>query len=201
MNPAQEVEWLEKARHDPQAFTYLYNHYFPKLYTYVSYRVGRLQDTEDIVAETFLRVIRDLKTFEGRYESSFAAWLFRIAHNLITDRYRQAGKAVNQPLGLDELDEIPAGSGQPEEIAMQKEDFLELYHLIEKLPARRQEVITLKFFGGLRNQEIAQVLGLGERTVASHLSRGLEDLHRVYQDELHRTGTGDPNQEVQRGRR
>jgi RNA polymerase sigma factor (sigma-70 family) len=199
MNPAQEVEWLEKARQDPQAFTHLYNHYFPKLYTYVSYRVGRLQDTEDIVAETFLRVIRDLKAFKGRYESSFAAWLFRIAHNLITDRYRQTDKTINQP--LDELAEVPADSGQPEEIAMQKEDFLQLYHLIEKLPARRQEVITLKFFGGLRNQEIAQVLGLGERTVASHLCRGLEDLHQMYQDELHQTDTGDPNQEVQRGRR
>jgi DNA-binding NarL/FixJ family response regulator len=38
----------------------------------------------------------------------------------------------------------------------------------------------LKFFGGLRNNEIAQVLGIDERTVASHLCRGLEDLHCRY---------------------
>jgi DNA-directed RNA polymerase specialized sigma24 family protein len=40
--------------------------------------------------------------------------------------------------------------------------------------------VTLKFFGGLGNQEIAAVLGLNERTIASHLCRALEDLKRIY---------------------
>ena len=63
---------------------------------------------------------------------------------------------------------------------MQKEKFKSLQQLISTLSPRRQEIITLKFFGGLRNKEIAQILRLDERTVASHLCRGLEDLHQRY---------------------
>jgi DNA-directed RNA polymerase specialized sigma24 family protein len=47
--------------------------------------------------------------------------------------------------------------------------------------SRRREIVALRYFGGLRNQEIAAVLGLGERTVAAHLSRALRDLHAAYQ--------------------
>lgn len=174
-----EQAWSERARNDPQEFSKLYNYYFPKLYTYVSYRVGNSQDTEDIVAETFLRVVKGMEQFEGRYGKSFAAWLFQIAHNLVKDGYRQRHREANRVI-LDGLSEVAAEQGQPEELAMQKEEFSQLYQLIKTLPPRRQEVITLKFFGGLRNQEIAQVLGLDERTVASHLCRALESLQQKY---------------------
>jgi RNA polymerase sigma factor (sigma-70 family) len=65
---------------------------------------------------------------------------------------------------------------QPEEALTQRETFRHMRALLETLSPRRQEVITLRFFGGLRNKEIAHVLDLDERTIASHLSRGLEDL-------------------------
>jgi RNA polymerase sigma factor (sigma-70 family) len=52
--------------------------------------------------------------------------------------------------------------------------------MIAKLSPRRRDIVTLRFFGGLRNQEIAAVLKLDERSVASHLSRALEDLRRQY---------------------
>ncbi len=55
--------------------------------------------------------------------------------------------------------------------------------MIETLSPRRQEVITLRFFGELRNQEIAEILSLDERTVASHLCRAIEDLQNKYQQE------------------
>jgi DNA-directed RNA polymerase specialized sigma24 family protein len=64
------------------------------------------------------------------------------------------------------------------------EQFLNLRCLIGTLSPRRQEIITLKFFGGLRNREIALMLALDERTVASHLCRGLEDLHRKLANEV-----------------
>jgi RNA polymerase sigma-70 factor, ECF subfamily len=51
------------------------------------------------------------------------------------------------------------------------------------LPPRRRDILLLKFFGGLRNQEIARMLNLDERTVASHLSRALDDLRRLYEPE------------------
>ncbi|HYN88733.1 MAG TPA: sigma-70 family RNA polymerase sigma factor, partial [Ardenticatenaceae bacterium] len=141
----------------------------------------RAQDAEDLVADTFLRLIEKGERLEWRDERSFTAWLFRIAHNLVNDYYRRSGqRADNVP--LDMLPELSANTLLPDDVLLKQELFARLRLLIGALSPRRQEVITLKFFGGLRNQEIAEILGLDERTVASHLCRGLEDLHRRYID-------------------
>jgi RNA polymerase sigma-70 factor (ECF subfamily) len=193
VGPGHEQEWVERAQRDPQAFKQLYDYYFPRLYAYVSYRVGRVQDVEDLVAETFLKVIEGIERFEWRHEGSFAAWIFRIAHNLISNSYRQ-GQRREKLLPLEELPELQASTLLPEDVVLQKEKFAYLRRLIGTLSPRRQEVVTLKFFGGLRNQEIARVLGLDERTVASHLCRGLKDLHRAYVNEFVRAKEGIPHE-------
>ncbi|MDQ6695144.1 MAG: sigma-70 family RNA polymerase sigma factor [Chloroflexota bacterium] len=175
-----EQQVVEQARHDHQAFRQLYRLYFPRVYAYVNYRVGNAQDVEDLVAETFLSVVRTLDSFEWRHDNSFAAWLFRIAHNLISNFYR-AGDRAAQPLALDALPEIKDHALLPEDAVLRNEIFSHLQGLVHTLSARRCEVITLKYYAGLQNREIAEVLGLDERTVASHLSRALTDLLEMYQ--------------------
>jgi RNA polymerase sigma-70 factor, ECF subfamily len=174
-----EQKWVEQAAKEPSAFTQLYNQYFPRVYAYVSYRVGRVQDAEDIVADTFLKALQNIKKFKWQKEGSFAAWLFRIARNQIIDRYRSK-QAIEELLPLEEVPELPTTNPTPDEVFVQKENFVHLREIIATLPLRRQEVITLKFLGSLRNREIAKILGLDERTVAAHLCRGLEDLQRKY---------------------
>jgi RNA polymerase sigma-70 factor (ECF subfamily) len=164
-------------------FRALYSHYFPKIYAYVSYRVGRVKDSEDIVADTFLTAVDKLDTFQWRGEGSFAAWLFRIAHNRVSDFYRR-GRGSEETIPLEDLPDLASGVLLPADAVAQKEKFAYLRQLIGTLSPRRQEVIMLKFFGGLRNKEIAALLDLDERTVASHLCRGLRDLHRKYVDEF-----------------
>jgi RNA polymerase sigma-70 factor (ECF subfamily) len=183
LDPEQERALVKKARRDRAAFRELYNHYFPRVYAYVSYRVGRVQDVEDLVADTFLRVVEGLDGFRWRGERSFAAWLFCIAHNLVSDFYRR-GRGSEESVPLEELPELEASILLPADAVSQKEKFAYLRRLIGTLSPRRQEVITLRFFGGLHNQEIAALLELDERTVASHLCRGLRDLHRKYVNEF-----------------
>lgn len=182
MNTDQEKEWIAIAQEDPQAFKRLYDHYFPRLYAYVSYRVGRVQDTEDLVAETFLKAIEGIDSFEWRHENSFAAWLFSIARNLISNFYRQKQRWETVP--LDESPDLQTSKLLPDDVVLQKEKFQSLRRLIGTLTPRQQEIITLRFFGGLRNQEIAEVLGIDERTVSAHLCRGLQSAHRKYIDEF-----------------
>ena len=181
MSLDDEDLWVEEARHDAEAFRRLYARLFDGVYAYVSYRVGRVQDTEDLVAETFLRVAEGIGRFEWRHEGSFSAWTFRIAHNLVANFHRR-NRRREEPLPLHELPEIPGNTPLPDDILVRKESFDQLRRLILELPPRQQEVITLRFFGGLRNREIAEVLRLDDRTVASHLCRGLEELRRKYAD-------------------
>ncbi len=179
MDHVNEKELLENARHDLSAFKELYALYFPKIYAYINYRIGRVQDAEDLVAITFLKATERLGQYEWRGNGSFAAWLFRIAHDLVIDTYRRDGK-IPESLSMNELPEIKSDSVLPDDAALRKEEFVFLRQLLATLSPRRQEIITLKFFGGLRNKEISGILGLDERTVASHLCRGLEDLHGKY---------------------
>lgn len=192
MNTDQEKEWLARALEDPQAFKRLYDHYFPRLYAYVSYRVGRVQDTEDLVAEVFLKAIEKIDSFEWRHMNSFAAWLFSIAHNLISNFLRQEQRG--QIISLDEFPSLQASTLLPEDVVLQKEKFQNLRRLISTLTPRQQEIITFRFFGGLRNQEIAEILGIDERTVAAHLCRGLKTMHRKYINEFVSTKERKPDE-------
>jgi RNA polymerase sigma-70 factor (ECF subfamily) len=179
MDPEREKFLLDKAQEDLGAFEEIYDHYFPKIYAYVRYRVTNLQDVEDLTAAIFLRTTERLGEFQWRGNGSFAAWIFRIAHSQVIDFYRKRGSTLELGHSVN-LNELACHNPQPGDAALQNEKFAMLRRLIGTLSPRRREVLTLKFYGGLRNNEIAQILELDERTVASHLCRGLEDLHERY---------------------
>ena len=175
----REAQLLETARKDIEAFQEVYDHYFPRVNAYVSYRVGRVQDTEDLVSNIFLKVIERLDEFHWQGDGSFCAWLFRIAHDRVVDYYRRS-QGEHQVVPLEELPELAFSTLLPVDQVLQKEKLAYLQQLISSLTPRQQEIVTLRFFGGLRNSEIAHVLELDEHTVASHLCRGLGKLHRLY---------------------
>lgn len=191
MKSDEERMYIQQARADPRAFVHLYDHYFPRIHAYVCYRVRGQQDAEDIIADVFLKAMRGLSGFKWRHENSFAAWLFRIAHNLIVDYYRRRDQVESIEIALNPgasasgngskgTATLTSHAARPEEALTQQETFRQMQALIETLSPRRREVITLRFFGGLRNKEIADILNLDERTIASHLSRGLRDLRDRY---------------------
>ena len=170
---------LEKTRKDREAFQEIYVHYFPRVYAYVSYRVGRFQDTEDLVSQIFLKALERLDQFRWQGEGSFSAWLFRIAHDKVIDFYR-SNHRDHLLVPVEELPDLADSSLLPAEQLLRKEKLALLIRLIGSLTIRQQEIITLRFFAGLRNLEISSVLELDERTVASHLCRGVAELHRLY---------------------
>jgi RNA polymerase sigma-70 factor (ECF subfamily) len=188
LNPQHERQLIQEAHTNPDAFRELYRHYFPRIYAYVAYRVGRAAEAEDLVADIFVKVVESLDTFEYRGAGSFAAWIFRIAHNHVGQFYR--GRA--DLLSIDEVSDITSDDLSPDQTIIRKEQFIYLHSLLQTLSPRRQEIIRLKFFAELRNQEIAAVLGLDERTVASHLCRGIEDLAQRYEAKISRNPSHEP---------
>jgi RNA polymerase sigma factor (sigma-70 family) len=178
-DPDHERLLVERASRQPEAFRELYRHYLPRVYAYVAYRVGKEQVAEDLTSETFLSVVEHLHDFEHRHEGAFAAWIFRIAQNKVNQFFRRNHRHQNA-VPLDALPEIASLELLPADVLSRKERFVMLSGLIEQLSPRRQEVVRLKYFAGLRNIEIAALLDLDERTIASHLSRALADLQNHY---------------------
>ena len=70
-----------------QGFEQMYGEYFPKIYNYVFYRLLNREETEDIVSEVFIKVARNVHTFDGR-KASFKTWIYTITKNALTDHYR-----------------------------------------------------------------------------------------------------------------
>lgn len=172
----EEHNMLKHAQADATGFRTLYQHYFQRVYAYVAHRLGNKQDAEDVTSDIFLKIVKSIRQFEYRNEGCLNAWIFRIANNAVTQFHRQT--RVN--VALDDVPEIAIQDLTPEGELQQKELFIYMHRLINDLSPRRQEIIRLRFFGGLRNHEIAEALDLDERTIASHLSRGLDDLYERY---------------------
>lgn len=190
MDSDQEQTLVERAKHHPNSFGELYDRYFPRLYAYICARVSHQQDAEDIVAETFVRVLSGLSRFQWRHDMSFAAWIFRIAYNLITDFHRDK-RRIGYTQSIHVLSDAQTSDCTLDEILEYKEQEHRLYHALALLSPRRREVIALKFFGELRNVEIAGILDLDERTVATHLGRGIADLRREYKKEITKPNSGE----------
>jgi RNA polymerase sigma-70 factor, ECF subfamily len=170
---------MNNVQEQDTTFAEIYDRYFTRLYAYVRYRVASDDDAEDLVAETFLRAARSFSRFTPQHEGSLPAWLFRIAHNLISNYYRDTQRRPGM-LSLEALPDLIDAADVPEEAYMRQEELSYLRRMIGTLAPRQQEIITLRFFADLRNQEIAEILDLDARTVAAYLSRGLAELQRRY---------------------
>lgn len=167
---------MEAARHDPQMFRVLFRRYHPRVFAYVATRVGSMDDADDITAEVFIRVVDGLASFEHRGPGAFSAWVFRIAYHEVA---RHVSRSRPRDVPLDDLPDLPGSDVGPEHDVQRKERFAAIRRLILRLSPREQEVISMRYFAGVRNREIAEVLGIDERTVASTINRALERLRHT----------------------
>ncbi len=104
---ADERLLIEAAQKDPARFAELYESNFERVYAYVVRRVGDRAETEDLTSEVFHHALANLQRFEWR-GIPFAAWLYRIAANLISDRWQR----TNREQVADEPGLIESAPGQ-----------------------------------------------------------------------------------------
>src|ERR1700694_4858242 len=78
---------------DPGALAEIYERFLDGIYRYVYARVGHQADAEDLTEQVFLKMVDAIPLYRPR-GVPFASWLYRIAHNLVVDRYRRAGRTT-----------------------------------------------------------------------------------------------------------
>ena len=148
-------------RGDQGAFSELYEYYFPRVYRYVSARLGNSEDAEDVTEEIFLRLIGNIGSFSFR-GLPFGAWVFRIARNEVVSHVRrQKVRSATAPL----TEFIPdLSQDHVSEIEIQF-TIAVVREATEKLPEAQRQVITLRFGAGLSVAETAQALKKTENNV------------------------------------
>jgi RNA polymerase sigma-70 factor (ECF subfamily) len=169
---AEERRLVEAAQRDPARFADVYENYFALVYTYVARRVRSRHEAEDLTAEVFHKALRSLPRFKWT-GAPFAAWLFRIASNMIADRAKRAAR--EQSVELDEDVEIP-GTGQLQSSVEEVERQTHLFRLVDELAEDQRRVVVMRFAEENSIHEIAQTLGRSEGAVKQLQFRALQNL-------------------------
>ena len=165
---ADERLLIEAAQHDPARFADLYELNFERVYAYIVKRVRDRAETEDLTAEVFHQALANLKRFEWR-GIPFAAWLFRIAANLISDRRQRSGREIADDEKIDAAQVSPAEIEEVERRAT-------LFKLVDTLPAEQKNVVVLRFVEQKSIKEVAREIRKTEGAVKQLQFRALSNL-------------------------
>lgn len=167
-----ESALVDRARTDPEAFGMLYERYVKRIYNYVYFRTGSHEDAEDLTSHVFQRAVQRLSTYTDR-GLPFVAWLYRIAHNVVANWYRDQGRRRTVP--LDSAPSRVRVEG-PEHLVETNAERDQVLTALRKLTAERQQLLILKFIDQMSNAEIGQVLNRSESAIKSLYHRTLEEL-------------------------
>lgn len=171
-----EAQLIEQAKSDPEAFGRLYELYVEKIYNYIYYRLGNHHDAEDLTAKVFYRALNHIAHYNNK-GVPFAAWLYRIAHNLVANWHRDRSR--RQWVGLEDVDLTSDKQESPQLAAERTNERELLLAALKRLPRERQELLVLKFVERMSNAEIGHVLGRSEGAIKSLYHRTLVSLKEL----------------------
>jgi RNA polymerase sigma-70 factor (ECF subfamily) len=175
----KEAQLLSEAkRFERAALAEIYDLYQAELFRYAYRQLGDQQQAEDCVSETFSRFLAALRGGKGP-QQHLRAYLFRIAHNWITDQFRR----TPPPEISFDLDLLPDKNEGPEASVIDSIDRERVRASLVLLTPDQRQVIMLKFLEGWQNDEISAALGKPVGAVKSLQHRGLAALRRILLNE------------------
>lgn len=168
-------------------FDAIFAEFYPKVLRYLSGMIGPVE-AEDIAQNVFLKVHTGLKNFRG--EASLATWIFRIATNAVFDRLRNRSFRQTEQLGL-EMSSDPAietaaaeladKTRSPESALIRGEMNECIKTYVDALPKSYRAVLILSDLEELKNQDIAEILGLSVDAVKIRLHRARRELKQRFE--------------------
>lgn len=188
--PDQEL--LAKYRAgDVRAFEELVQKYKNPLYSYILRTVYTRDEADDVFQEVWLRAIRNIDRCDGR---KFLSWLFRIAHNLIIDRYRKSRPVVS----LDEkkdgapalVDNLPDKGEAPFRRMIDGETGATIDRALALLPVEQKEVFLMRVQADIPFKEIARIQRVSINTALARMQYALAKLRIAIAEDMASTGGG-----------
>jgi RNA polymerase sigma-70 factor (ECF subfamily) len=146
----------------------LVSQYHYRLLRYLMYLTSRRELAEDLIQETWLRVLERAAQFNDRHR--FEPWLFSIARNLAIDSLRRAKRSGSPDPDAD----LPTADHQsPFFTAARSEDATRIAAALEALEPIYREALLLRFQEDLSLDELSRVIGAPISTISSRIHRGL----------------------------
>ncbi len=155
---------------DETALTALIDRYAANVHAYLLRHCGNREDADDLLQETWVRVARSARSFDTARR--FRSWIYGIATNLARDLFRR--RLTRQRALRDLAAQPPAASGAD------SVDRGELRARIAELPENMRAVLLLRYYEGMSEAEMAEVLDVPRGTIKSRLHAALRELRSGY---------------------
>lgn len=170
------------ANGDSDAFDTLLARYQQKIYSYILFLVHDDEVADDLFQETFMKAIVTIR--QGRYVESgrFSAWLTRIAHNLVIDKYRQdrnSNVISNDASDADLFNDVSLSDITVEMKMITAQSLTDVGRLLKELPDNQKEVLYMRFYQDLSFKEIADATGVSINTALGRMRYGLINLRKM----------------------
>jgi RNA polymerase sigma-70 factor, ECF subfamily len=151
--------------------------YHQPLLRYLHRLSGSEHSAEELLQQTWLSALDHIDRFDERNGGNFKSWLFRIATNKANDLWRGRGRerAAHAGLRLVTDDELPHAAARLEDT----ETHVELQRAIERLPEAQKQVLLLRYYSGLKFNEIAEMLGCPLNTALGRMHKAVLKLRSL----------------------
>ena len=164
------------------AFDVLLERYKDKLYYYIYFIVRSREVAEDIFQETFVKAIVTLQ--QGRYQpdGKFAAWITRIAHNLVIDQFRQERSenvVSNDETEVDLLNNMSLSEGTIEARMVNAQVLKDVRRLVDELPDCQREVVFMRYYQNMSFKDIADCTGVSINTALGRMRYAILNMRRI----------------------
>ena len=166
---------------DESALASLIERHQSKIYGFIYSKVNDRDLSDDIFQDTFIKVIKTLKTKSYNEEGKFLPWVMRIAHNLVVDHFRKAKKMPFQRETEEYsifnymTDNAPTIESQM--ITEQVE--VDLTRLLDELPDDQKEVLVMRMYQDMSFKEIADSTGVSINTALGRMRYALLNLRKI----------------------
>lgn len=166
---------------DENALTILINRHQSKIYGFIYSKLSDRDISDDIFQDTFIKVIKTLKSNSYNEEGKFLPWVMRISHNLIIDHYRRNKK---MPM-YRETEEFSIFSIMSDNVPNIESKLIttqvetDLRKLIEELPAEQKEVLMMRMYQDLSFKEISETTGVSINTALGRMRYAIMNLRKV----------------------
>lgn len=151
-------------------FSAHYEELFPKIYSYIYYRINDRETSEDLTSQTFLKALEYYPQFDP-VKASFKTWIYRIAQNILIDHFRTQ-KSHRE---LEEAEELGIEDRILETLITQ-EKYKNLHQALTKLSSVQRKIIFLRLWDELSYAEIAELTGKSEASLKMAFMRALSIL-------------------------
>ena len=169
-----ETELIQRAgRFEQAALAEIYDSYSPGVFRYAVRLLGDAHLAEDCVADTFTRYLQALRAGGGP-QDHLQAYLYRIAHNWITDQYRR-----QPPPPLPLFDDLPGGESDLLQNVIADQQTRQVRGALVGLTPDQRQVIVLKYLEGWKNEAVALAIKKPVGAVKALQHRALDALRRA----------------------